>query len=178
MTGVTLSCLDPGGGRLWGGVRPSGDVVRFGPFELNVRAGELRKQGAKIKLQEQPFQVLQILVQRRGETVTREELQEKIWPSDTFVDFDHGLYNAIRRLREALEDSAEAPRYVETLARKGYRFIGEVDYEALRVRSLAVLPLENLSHKPEQEYFTEGLTEAPITTLAKLVNCEWSLARL
>jgi TolB-like protein/Flp pilus assembly protein TadD len=150
------------------GVRPSDEVVRFGAFELNFRAGELRKQGAKVKLQEQPFQILQILLQRRGETVTREELQQKIWPCDTFVDFDHGLYNAIKRLREALGDSAECPLYVETLARRGYRFIGEVECEDPRARSLAVLPLENLSRDPEQEYFAEGLTEALITTLAKI----------
>jgi DNA-binding winged helix-turn-helix (wHTH) protein len=95
-------------------------AIRFGVFEVDVRAGELRKQGVKVKLQEQPLQVLQILLENPGAVVTREELQQKIWPSDTFVDFDHGLYNAIRRLREALEDSAETPRYVETLARRGY----------------------------------------------------------
>src|SRR5713226_2380986 len=96
----------------------------------------------------------------------------KIWPSDTFVDFDHGLYNGIKRLREALGDSADTPHYIETLARRGYRFIGRLDpgpTSALSpIRSLAVLPLENLSRDPEQEYFAEGLTEALITTLAKI----------
>src|SRR5438876_10891137 len=153
-------------------VRPSRGIIRFGAFELDFRASELRKQGTKIKLQEQPFQILQVLLQRPGETVTREELQQRIWPSDTFVDFDHGLYNAIRRLREALEDSAETPHYVETLARRGYRFIGRLDPASTStpspIRSLAVLPLENLSRDPEQEYFAEGLTEALITTLAKI----------
>src|SRR5437016_9017766 len=142
--------------------------VRFGAFELDQDAGELRKQGTRMKLQEQPLQMLQVLLQRPGETVTREELQQKIWPSDTFVDFDHGLYNAIKRLREALGDSAETPRFVETLSRRGYRFIGKIECNAPRMRSLAVLPLENLSHDPQQEYFAEGLTEALITTLAKI----------
>jgi TolB-like protein/Tfp pilus assembly protein PilF len=153
------------------GVRPSKEVVRFGSFELNFRAGELRKLGVKIKLQEQPFQVLQILLEQQGEIVTREELQQRIWPSDTYVDFDHGLYNAIKRLREALGDSAEKPRYIETVARRGYRFIGRSE-RALPapspIPSLAVLPLENLSRDPEQEYFADGLTEALITTLAKI----------
>src|SRR6266849_3527214 len=143
-------------------------TVRFGAFELDFRASELRKQGAKIKLQDQPFQILQILLQRPGGTVSREELQQKIWPSDTFVDFDHGLYNAIKRLREALGDSAETPRFVETLSRRGYRFVGKIECEASQTRSLAVLPLENLSRDPEQEYFAEGMTEALITTLAKI----------
>src|SRR3989449_62747 len=149
-------------------VRPSRGIIRFGAFELDFRASELRKQGTKIKLQEQPFQILQVLLQRPGETVTREELQQKIWPSDTFVDFDHGINNAIKRLREALGDSAETPRFVETLARRGYRFVGKVERDEPRMRSLAVLPLENLSHDPQQEYFAEGLTEALITTLAKI----------
>src|SRR5713101_7593139 len=104
---------------------PAHGTVRFGAYELDSRASELRKQGAKVKLQEQPFQILQVLVQRAGEIVTREELQQKIWPSDTFVDFDHGLYNAIKRLREALGDDAERPQYIETLPRRGYRFIGK-----------------------------------------------------
>src|SRR6266478_5762835 len=149
-------------------VRPSHGIVRFGVFELDFRASELRKQGTKVKLQEQPFQILQVLLQRPGEIVTREELQQKIWPSDTFVDFDHGLYNAIKRLREALGDSAETPRFVETLSRRGYRFVGKIECEASQMRSLAVLPLENLSRDPEQEYFAEGMTEALITTLAKI----------
>src|SRR6266550_8437844 len=84
--------------------------VRFGAFELDQDAGELRKQGTRMKLQEQPLQMLQVLLQRPGEVVTREELQQKIWPSDTFVDFDHGINNAIKRLREALGDAAETPR--------------------------------------------------------------------
>ena len=142
--------------------------VRFGPFELDQDAEELRKNGIKIRLQEQPLQILEILLQHPGKVIAREELREKTWPSDTFVDFDHGINNAIKRLREALGDNTETPRYIETLPRRGYRFIGKIEREAPRFRSLAVLPLENLSRDPEQEYFAEGLTEALITTLAKI----------
>jgi TolB-like protein len=122
----------------------------------------------RVKLQDQPLQILRILAERAGEIVTREELRQNIWPSDTFVDFDHGINNAIKRLREALGDTAETPRYIETFPRRGYRFVGKIENEGARFRSLAVLPLENLSHDPEQEYFAEGLTEALITTLAKI----------
>src|SRR5256884_2933481 len=143
-------------------------MVHFGEFELDAAAGQLYRKGARLRLQEQPSQILQILLQRPGEVVTREELQQKIWPSDTFVDFDHGINNAIKRLREALGDTAETPCYVETLPRRGYRFIGKIERETPKFRSLAVLPLENLSRDPQQEYFAEGLTEALITTLAKI----------
>ena len=151
-----------------GTFQQSRGTVRFGAFEVNRQAGELRKQGAKIRLQEQPFQILQMLLEHPGEVVTRDELQKKIWPADTFVDFEQGLYNAIKRLREALGDSPETPRYIETLPRKGYRFIGSIEASAPRVESLAVLPLGNLSRDPEQEYFAEGLTEALINTLARI----------
>jgi len=96
--------------------------IRFDMFEADFRAGELRKQGVKVKLQDQPLQVLQVLLQHPGQVVTREELRTIIWPSDTFVDFDVGINNAIKRLREALGDSAETPRFIETLSRRGYRF--------------------------------------------------------
>jgi Tol biopolymer transport system component/DNA-binding winged helix-turn-helix (wHTH) protein len=102
-------------------------IVRFGAFEVDLRAGELRKHGLRIKLQEQPFQILAMLVEHPGELVTREELKEQLWPGHTFVDFDHGLNVAILRLREALADSADNPRFVETLPRRGYRFIAQVD---------------------------------------------------
>jgi TolB-like protein len=105
---------------------------------------------------------------RSSPTAFREELRKRIWPSDTFVDFDHGLYNAMNRLREALGDSAEEPHFIETLPRRGYRFIGTISAGPRELESLAVLPLENLSRDPEQEYFAEGLTEALITTLAKV----------
>ena len=104
-------------------------VARFGLFELDLSAGELRKSGVKLRLQGQPFQVLAFLLERAGEVVTREELQQKLWPSDTFVDFDHSLNTAINKVREALGDSASSPRYVETLARRGYRFIAPVQAE-------------------------------------------------
>jgi TolB-like protein/DNA-binding winged helix-turn-helix (wHTH) protein len=104
--------------------------IRFGVFEVDLRAGELRKQGVRIKLQDQPLQILQILLEHPGELVTREAIQKRIWPSDTFVDFDHGLYNAIKRLREALGDTAETPRYIETLPKRGYRFIGSLNGHA------------------------------------------------
>src|ERR1700752_1698835 len=98
----------------------------FGTFELDLRAVELRKHGLRIRLQEQPFLVLATLLEHPGELVTREELQKKLWPADTFVDFDHGLHKAISKIREALSDSAESPRFVETVARRGYRFLAEV----------------------------------------------------
>jgi Tol biopolymer transport system component/DNA-binding winged helix-turn-helix (wHTH) protein len=100
---------------------------RFGVFELDLRAGELRRQGRKVKLQEQPFQVLAQLLEKPGEVVTRDELRNRLWPADTFVDFDHSLNAAIRRVRDALGDSAENPRFVETVARRGYRFLAPVD---------------------------------------------------
>src|SRR6201993_67827 len=109
---------------------PSPDVLlpllRFGDFELDLRAGELRKQGRRMRLQEQPLRVLSMLLERPGELVTREQLRLQLWPADTFVDFDHGLNSAVARLRESLNDSAEQPRYVETVPRRGYRFIGDV----------------------------------------------------
>jgi DNA-binding winged helix-turn-helix (wHTH) protein len=101
--------------------------VQFGIFEVDLRAGELRRNGSKVKLQEQPFQILTVLLDRPGEVVSREELQKKLWPADTFVDFDHSLNAAIRRLRDALGDSAENPRFVETVARRGYRFLAPIN---------------------------------------------------
>jgi DNA-binding winged helix-turn-helix (wHTH) protein len=92
-------------------------IVRFGPFELDNAAGELRRNGTKVRLQDQPYQILQIQLVQPGKVISREELRQKIWPSETFVDFDHGINNAIKRLREALCDTAETPRFVETLPR-------------------------------------------------------------
>lgn len=111
-------------------VPPANDaakIVRFGVFEVDLTAGELRKSGSKVRLQEQPFQLLAYLLTRSGEVVTRDELREKLWPADTFVDFDHSLNTAVNKVREALGDSASSPRFVETLARRGYRFLGPVD---------------------------------------------------
>src|ERR1700741_2102914 len=108
---------------------------RFGVFELDLRAGELRKHGLRIRLQEQPFLVLAKLLEHPGEVETREELQKKLWPADTFVDFDHGLNKTINKIREALGDSAESPRFVETVARRGYRFLAEVKDTEVPVRN-------------------------------------------
>jgi TolB-like protein/Tfp pilus assembly protein PilF len=157
----------------------SGQTLRtahFADFELNFQAGELRQQGRKIRLQGQPVQILAMLLERPGELITREELRQKLWPADRFVDFEHGLNAAVKRLRQALGDSAEHPRFVETLARRGYRFIatldktdsskaGDIDQKKIR---LAVLPFENLSPDPEQDYFSDGLTEEMISHLGPL----------
>ena len=216
--------------------------LRFGPFEADLSTGELWKHGRRVKLQDQPFEVLAILLARPRQLVSREELRQTLWPRDTFVDFDAGLNAAIKRLRDALHDSPDNPRYVETLPRRGYRFIGALEVAAQpaaqelralpepddadraqsippiefrdspssmapkiprnswrwkiavactvlvaagigtstwrsrliaerknvgRIRSIAVLPLQNLSGDPAQEYFAEGMTDALITDLAQ-----------
>jgi TolB-like protein/Flp pilus assembly protein TadD len=146
-------------------------AVKFGVFEADLAARELRKSGTKIRLQDQPFQVLALLLENPGQIVTREELRQKLWPADTFVDFDNGLNTAINKIREALGDSADHSKFIETLPRRGYRFIGAAASPAhapARIESLVVLPLENLSRDPEQDYFADGLTEALITNLAKI----------
>jgi TolB-like protein/Tfp pilus assembly protein PilF len=148
-------------------------ILRFGVFEVDLRSGELRKHGLKIKLQEKPFQVLATLLEHPGNVITREELRRKLWSEDTFVDFEHSINIALNKLRAALSDSAKNPRFVETLARHGYRFIAPVDK---RVQAsppsgkamLAVLPFENLSNDPGQNYFSEGLTEEMITQLGRM----------
>lgn len=104
----------------------SSNFVRFDAYEVDLRAGELYKAGRKIKLQVQPFHVLALLLERPGEVVTREELQKKLWPADTFVDFDHSLNTAVKKLRQALSDDKKKPRFVETLPKRGYRFLGTV----------------------------------------------------
>ena len=198
-------------------------VLRFDSFELDLHAGELRKRGVKLRLQGQPIQVLAILLQSAGKLVTREELRSQLWPADTFVDFDHSLHNSIGRIRETLGDSAGIPRYIETLPRRGYRFISPVEEvqapsiggengnrtaaavavalppkrhtgliltliscgaiaiaswaawqhsyaksTVVPVRSIAVLPLQNLSGDAAQEYFADGMTDNLITDLAKI----------
>jgi TolB-like protein/DNA-binding winged helix-turn-helix (wHTH) protein/Tfp pilus assembly protein PilF len=207
-------------------------ILRFGVFEIDVRAGQLRKSGLKLKIQDQPFQILVLLAERRGEVVTRAELRQRLWPTATFGDFSHGLNNAVNRLREVLGDSAASPRFIETLPRRGYRLVMPVELEeSLRVlgqpsqtlipvpaetrstetafpeavqakpnnrpriilsllavttffalalavafwsksrtvahpiQSLAVLPLDNVSGDPGQEYFADGMTDALITEL-------------
>jgi TolB-like protein/DNA-binding winged helix-turn-helix (wHTH) protein len=195
-------------------------VLRFDNFELDVRAGELRKHGSKLRLQGQPLHVLAALLTHAGDVVTREDLRSGIWPADTFVDFDHSLHNAVARIREALGDSAEMPRYIETLPRRGYRFIAPVEgipaqsphhsaqseapldlklrksraflaaaivallvvgfaflvtrlalrptNAASRPHSIAVLPLDNLSGDPSEDFFADGMTDQLITDLAKV----------
>jgi TolB-like protein/DNA-binding winged helix-turn-helix (wHTH) protein len=203
-------------------------MVRFGLFELDLKAGQLSKNGAKIRLSQQPFQLLSVLLERPGEVLTREELRQRLWSSDVFVDFDHGLNKSIQKIRDALGDSADSPRYIETVPRVGYRFIAPVsggvrspelepnvtipqimlDLPAARpaaaisgdhggrwflmagcvaslaltvgwlihparmqpgepIRSLAVLPLDNLSGDPSQDYFADGMTDELTTMLAK-----------
>ncbi len=217
---------------------------RFGVFEVDLRRAELRKQGMKVKLCGQPFQILAVLLEHPGELVTREEIRGKLWAGDTFIDFEHSVNSSVQRLREALGDAAEHPRYIETLPRHGYRFIaavepvapvpslatgggGEVRFQVradrtfglqepetpprrkwwlvvasaavivalmallvvrnvgglrervlqavgaareppLQIQSIAVLPFDNLSHDPEQEYFADGMTEELITNLGKI----------
>jgi TolB-like protein/Tfp pilus assembly protein PilF len=152
------------------GFRSSSDLVRFAGFELDPHAGELRKDdGTKIRLQEQPLQILRILLEQPGRIIAREELRQKIWPSHTFVDFDHGINNAIKRLREALGDTAETPRYIETLPRRGYRFLHSISPTSAEP-SIAVLPFLNLSADPENEFFCDGTTEEIISALAHIKN--------
>src|SRR5580698_5063962 len=101
--------------------------TRFGAFDVDLRSGEVYKHGIRLKLQGQPYQVLALLLKQPGELVTREELRQSLWPEDTFVDFDTGLNTAIKKLRDVLADSADEPRYIETLPRRGYRFIAVVE---------------------------------------------------
>src|SRR5579864_2196580 len=197
------------------------NIVSFGSYELNAYSGELRKEGMRVRLEGQPLAILQMLLDRPGELVAREELQKKLWPGDTFVDFEHSLNAAVKRLRAALNDSADQPRYIETLARRGYRFVAPVGASVAEresekailppasqardsrlwlwlvvlsgvfflglaglgwrlwrnrpathtlppVRSLAVLPLQNLSGDPSQEYLADGMTEELIGRLANI----------
>ncbi|HXY04530.1 MAG TPA: winged helix-turn-helix domain-containing protein [Terriglobales bacterium] len=141
---------------------------RFGVFELDVRAGELRKHGIRLKVQRKPISMLSLLVERAGEMVTRDELRKALWPGDDFGDFDHGLGIALNKLRAALGDSAERPRFIETLPGRGYRLLVPVRAEPTTTRRLvAVLPFENLTHDPDQEYFADGFTEELTTQLSQ-----------
>ena len=150
----------------------SRQTIRFGVFEADPRSGQLRRHGAKVKLADQSFRILSLMLERPGEVVTREELRRELWAEDTFVDFEAGMNSAIKRLRDALGDSADSPRFVETLPRRGYRFIAPVERAAceppLRIESVAVLPLENLIGDPAQDFFVDGMTDALITRLAQI----------
>src|SRR5215471_18388196 len=115
---------------------------KFDEFEADLKAAELRRNGARLKLQLQPFQVLVALLQRPGDVVTREELRLRLWPQDTFVDFDHSLNTAIAKLRDVLGDSAASPRYVETIAKRGYRFLGSVSTVQDQARSASPSPAQ------------------------------------
>ncbi|HYL86046.1 MAG TPA: winged helix-turn-helix domain-containing protein [Candidatus Angelobacter sp.] len=161
---------------------PSQDAIyRFGPFELRTRTRELYKNGIRLKVRPQPFQVLLALLARSEDIVTREELRRLLWSAETFVDFEHGLNTAIKELRGLLNDSAGEPRYIETLPKLGYRVIVPVTQVApvpaakakeknaiAPVASVAVLPFVNLSADPENEFFADGITEDVITHLAKI----------
>lgn len=202
---------------------PALGLIRFGSFELDTAAGELRKHALRLRLEGHPIQILAILLERPGEVVTREELRGRLWPADTFVDFEHGINTAVKRLRHALDDSAETPRFIQTLPRRGYRFIYPLNGAAVeppprpaavpqswrsrrlrllaalvllallsvsvvvawsafqrrslaaqqparQVKSLAVLPLQNLSGDPGQEYLADGVTEELITDLSRVAG--------
>jgi TolB-like protein/DNA-binding winged helix-turn-helix (wHTH) protein/Tfp pilus assembly protein PilF len=189
-----------------------GEILRFGLFEIDVAGGELRKSGTLIRLPPQPFKVLVLLASRAGELVSRESLQQEVWGRETFVDFDQGISFCIKKIRAALRDNSHTPRYIETVPRRGYRFIAPVEKVTHRVAplvppppsrssklwrwvmavliaamataplayrwirrtsgektlTLAVLPFQNLSGDPEQEYFSDGMTEALITELGQI----------
>lgn len=154
-------------------------IFKFGVFEADFEAGELRKSGMRQRLTGQPFQVLQLLLERPQEVVTREELQKSIWPKDTFVDYELALKKAVNRIREVLGDSAESPRFIATIPRRGYRFIAAVEElrngarvaavpAARTVDSIVVLPFTNMSADPENEFFADGITEEIINALAQI----------
>ena len=154
-------------------------VLRFGVFEVDLEARELRKSGMRQKLAGQPFEVLQLLLERSQQIVTREELQQRVWPSNTFIDYDLALKKAINRIREVLGDSAESPRFIETIPRRGYRFIApftergtaigpSVPATSVSGDSIAVLPFTSMSTDPQDELFADGMTEEIINALAQI----------
>jgi TolB-like protein len=151
--------------------------VYFDCFEADLASGQLYKRGVRIPLRAKSFQVLTSLLNRAGEVVTREELRRRLWSQEVFVDFDNNLNTAIARLREALGDSAERPRFIETLPKRGYRFLGTVTEAASSLEThppkrarLLVLPFVNLSGDPSQEYFSDAMTDEIITALANLAS--------
>ena len=146
----------------------STSVVRFASFQLDLRTQELRRNGIKVRIPDQSIHVLAMLLEHSGEVVTRQQLQQRLWPNGTIVEFEHGVNSAINRLRQALEDSADDPRFIETLPRRGYRFLVPVEKVVVPTHaSIAVLPFVNLSGEPEQAYFSDGVTEDIITELSR-----------
>ena len=158
-----------------------GTLFRFGPFELDLRSGELRKRGVRLALQEQPLRILAALLERPGDIVSREDLCRRLWPQGTFVDFEHSLNAAVRRLRVTLGDTAETPRFIETIHRRGYRFlawsIGPTEGSGLRaqgsgkdilVAKIAVMPFVSFNGEFRASRFSEGLTEETVTQVARL----------
>ena len=144
-------------------------TLRFGAFELNPFTGDLRKGRRPLRLAPQPARVLGLLAGRAGDVVTRAEIRADLWPRDTFVDFELGINHCLKRIRATLGDRASSPRFIETLPRRGYRFIAPVErHGSASLPTVAVLPFENLNHDPAVEYFTDGVTDAIITELAKL----------
>jgi TolB-like protein/Tfp pilus assembly protein PilF len=146
----------------------AGKRVRFGRFELDLESGDLWRDSNLVRLEPQPLKVLLLLASRAGQAVARKEIQTQVWPDDTFVDFDQGLNYCIRQIRAALGDSAESPRFIETLPRRGYRFMARLEPRHYERVLLAVLPFENLVGDVEQEYFSDGLTEEMISQLGRL----------
>src|SRR3954467_15582995 len=147
-------------------------ILRFDSFELDTGSGELRRNGDRIKLPPQPFRVLGLLVRRSGEIVSRADIRERIWCDDTFVDFEQGLNFCIRQIREALGDNADAPHFIETLPRRGYRFLIPVETSApivpKAVARLIVLPFRMLRPDPETDFLAFSLPDALATSLSAL----------
>jgi cholera toxin transcriptional activator len=135
-------------------------IARFGVFEADLDARELRKQGRRLRLQDQPFAVLAILLEHSGNVISREELRQKLWPADTFVDFDHSLNTAVNKIRETLGDSASSPRFVETMARRGYRFLAEVQWEDRSAPQQANIQETDLAGARELPAAHRGLTRS------------------
>jgi TolB-like protein/tetratricopeptide (TPR) repeat protein len=144
------------------------NIVRFGIFELDLSRNELRRKGVRIKVHQQPFEILRLLVEHRGEMVSRQLIQKTLWPEDHFVDFERSINTAIMRLRHALRESAKSPAYIETVARTGYRLLVPVveEGEGRRIRAIAILPLQDLSGLPDTQYFVDGLTDSLVTAMA------------
>jgi cholera toxin transcriptional activator len=146
-------------------------IFRFGAYEADPSSGELRKSGLRLRVQEQPFQVLLALLERPSEVVTREELRQKLWPADTFVDFDHSLNTVINKLREALSDTAANPRFIETLARRGYRFLAPVEFVQKQTAPGAALAAPAIIGAPTR-ISQEPASPKPRSTVSVLTRIE------